>query len=201
MKSLHISLNTAHSECKPSTFMSSSTQVFLFLPLHLTPATSTLLQAHTQSYTLLHYSCPYFPIHVPSFSHPWAIILLLSHPWAIIFPSLCPYFSQFQAFMTCFRPKCQLARLARLAHELPTNLSRHRTIDLNARLKFYQFSVICLCHENVLVLWNTVCSLGIYNQSKRLFYYICTILLLQSWWNYLFTPLSQEQAYSNKFSS
>ena len=38
MKSLHISLNTAHSRCKPSTSMSSSThsfQVYLFL-LHLT---------------------------------------------------------------------------------------------------------------------------------------------------------------------
>ena len=56
MKSLHISLNIAHSGCKPSTFMSSSThspQVFLLLPLYLTPATSTFLQANTQSSTLL----------------------------------------------------------------------------------------------------------------------------------------------------
>ena len=40
LKSLHISLNTAHLGCKPSTFMSSFThslQVFLFLPLHLPP--------------------------------------------------------------------------------------------------------------------------------------------------------------------
>ena len=58
MKSLHISLSTAHSECKPSTFMSSSThsfQVFLFLLLHLTSATSTFLQADTQSSTILLY--------------------------------------------------------------------------------------------------------------------------------------------------
>ena len=40
MKSLHLSLNIAHSGCKPSTLLSSSThsfQVFLFLPLHLAP--------------------------------------------------------------------------------------------------------------------------------------------------------------------
>ena len=55
MKSLHTSLNTTHSECKPSTLMSSSThsfQVFLFLPSHLAPVTSTFLQADTQSSTL-----------------------------------------------------------------------------------------------------------------------------------------------------
>ena len=61
MNSLHTSMNTAHSGCKPSTFMSSSThsfQVFLFLPLtsrpyHLHLSTgrypgivSTLLWAH-----------------------------------------------------------------------------------------------------------------------------------------------------------
>ena len=56
MKSLLISLNTTYSGCKPCTFMSSFThslQVFLFLPFHLTPATSTFLQADTQSSTLL----------------------------------------------------------------------------------------------------------------------------------------------------
>ena len=61
MKSLHISLNTAHSGCNPSTSMSSFThslQVFLFLPLHLTPATSTFLQADTQSSTLVRFRCP-----------------------------------------------------------------------------------------------------------------------------------------------
>ena len=65
MIALHISLNTgtAHSGCKPSTSMSSSThfhQVFLFLPLHLilTPATFTFLQADTQSFTLLRSRCP-----------------------------------------------------------------------------------------------------------------------------------------------
>ena len=61
MKSLHTSLNTAHSGCKPSTFMSLSThcfQVFLFLPLHLNPATSTFLQADTRSSTLLRSRCP-----------------------------------------------------------------------------------------------------------------------------------------------
>ena len=55
MKSLHTSLNNAHSGCKPSTSMSLSThsfQVFLFLLLHLAPATSIFLQANTQSSTL-----------------------------------------------------------------------------------------------------------------------------------------------------
>ena len=50
MKPLHISLNTAHSGCKPSAFISSFThsyQVFLPLPEHL--ATTTFLQADTQS--------------------------------------------------------------------------------------------------------------------------------------------------------
>ena len=61
MKFLHTSLKTAHSGCKPSTFMSLSThsfQIFLFLPLHLDPATSTFLQADTQSSTLLRSRCP-----------------------------------------------------------------------------------------------------------------------------------------------
>ena len=52
MKPLHISLNTAHSGCKPSASISSFThsyQVFLPLPAHLTPATTTFLQADTQS--------------------------------------------------------------------------------------------------------------------------------------------------------
>ena len=52
MRSLHISLNTTHSGCKPSSFISSLThslQVFLPLPAHLTPATTTFLQADTQS--------------------------------------------------------------------------------------------------------------------------------------------------------
>ena len=43
MRLLHISLNTTHSECKPSSSISSFThslQVFLPLPAHLTPATS-----------------------------------------------------------------------------------------------------------------------------------------------------------------
>ena len=61
MRSLHTSLNTSHSGCKPSTSMSLSThsfQVFLFLPLHLAPATSTFLQPDTQSSTLLRSTCP-----------------------------------------------------------------------------------------------------------------------------------------------
>ena len=46
IRSLHISLNTAHSGCKPSDFISSSThsyQIFLFLPLHLAPASTELV--------------------------------------------------------------------------------------------------------------------------------------------------------------
>ena len=61
MKPLHISLNTAHSGCKPSAFISSFThsyQVFLPLPAHLTPATTTFLQADTQSSPLLCSTCP-----------------------------------------------------------------------------------------------------------------------------------------------
>ena len=60
MKPLHISLNTAHSECKPSSTISSfanSLQDFLPLPAHLTPAT-TFLQADTQSSPLLRSTCP-----------------------------------------------------------------------------------------------------------------------------------------------
>ena len=60
MKSLHISLNIAQSGCKPSTFISftHSLQVFLFLPLHLTPVISTFLQADTLSFTLICSRCP-----------------------------------------------------------------------------------------------------------------------------------------------
>ena len=56
MKTLHISLNTAHSGCKPSSSISSFThclQVFLPLPLLFFPTTSTFLQANTQSSPLL----------------------------------------------------------------------------------------------------------------------------------------------------
>ena len=61
MKPLHISLNTAHSGCKPSAFISSFThsyQVFLPLPAHLTPATTTFLQADTQLSSLVLSTCP-----------------------------------------------------------------------------------------------------------------------------------------------
>ena len=61
MRSLHISLNTTHSGCKPSSSISSLThslQVFPPLPAHLTPATTTFLQADTQSSPLLRSTCP-----------------------------------------------------------------------------------------------------------------------------------------------
>ena len=61
MKPLHISLNTAYSGCKPSAFISSFTHLYqasLPLPAHLTPATTTFLQADTQSSSLLHSICP-----------------------------------------------------------------------------------------------------------------------------------------------
>ena len=64
MKPLHISLNTAHSACKPSAFISLFThsyQVFLPLHAHLTPATTTFLQADTQSSSLLCSTCPNHP--------------------------------------------------------------------------------------------------------------------------------------------
>ena len=60
MRSLHISLNTTHSGCKPSSSISSFThsfQVFLPLPAHLTPAATTFLQADTQSSPLLRSTC------------------------------------------------------------------------------------------------------------------------------------------------
>ena len=59
MRPLHISLNTAHSWCKPNSSISSFThslQVFLPLPAHLISATTTFLQGdsvtpnHTHSY-------------------------------------------------------------------------------------------------------------------------------------------------------
>ena len=55
MRLLYISLNTTHSECKPSSSIPSFThslQDFLPLPAHPTPATTTFLQADTQSYAL-----------------------------------------------------------------------------------------------------------------------------------------------------
>ena len=64
MKSIHTSLNTAHPGCNPSNFMSSFThspQVFLPLPTaptHLTPATTTFLQADNQSSLPLRSKCP-----------------------------------------------------------------------------------------------------------------------------------------------
>ena len=61
MRLLHISLNTTHSKCKPSSSISSFThslQVFLPLPAHLTPATTTFLQANTQSSPFLYSTCP-----------------------------------------------------------------------------------------------------------------------------------------------
>ena len=61
MRLLHIFLNIVHSECKPSSSVSSFThslQVFLLLPTHLTPATTTFLQADTQSSPLSRSTCP-----------------------------------------------------------------------------------------------------------------------------------------------
>ena len=61
MRPLHISLNTTHSECRPSSSISSFThslQVFLPLLAHLTPATTTFLQADTQSSPLLRSTMP-----------------------------------------------------------------------------------------------------------------------------------------------
>ena len=62
MKPLHISLNTPHSACKPSSFISSfvlhTFKPSLPLPAHFTPATTTFLQADTQSSPLLRSTCP-----------------------------------------------------------------------------------------------------------------------------------------------
>ena len=61
MRPLHISLNTTHAECKPSSSISSLThslQVFLSLLTHLTPATTTFQQADTQSSPLLRSTSP-----------------------------------------------------------------------------------------------------------------------------------------------
>ena len=62
MRLLHISLNTTHSECKLSSSISSFThspQVFLPLPAHLAPATTTFLQADTISILTLHMPKPH----------------------------------------------------------------------------------------------------------------------------------------------
>ena len=61
MRHLHKSLNTAHSGCKPSSsvfFFTHSLHVFLPLPTHFTPATTTFLQADTQSSPFLRSTCP-----------------------------------------------------------------------------------------------------------------------------------------------
>ena len=61
MRPLHTSLNTAHSGCKPSLSVSSFTHslhVFLSLPTHLSPATTTFLQVDTQSSPFLRSTCP-----------------------------------------------------------------------------------------------------------------------------------------------
>ena len=61
MRLLHISLNTTHLECRPSSSISSFThspQVFLPLPAHLTPVTTTFLQGDTQSSPVLRSTCP-----------------------------------------------------------------------------------------------------------------------------------------------
>ena len=60
MRLLHTSLNTTHSECKPSSSISSFThslQVILPLSTHLTPATTTFLQADI------------FQVYIQSYSH------------------------------------------------------------------------------------------------------------------------------------
>ena len=58
MQPLHILLNTAHSGCKPSSIILSSfthsLQVFLLLPVYLTPLPTTFLQADTQSSPFLY---------------------------------------------------------------------------------------------------------------------------------------------------
>ena len=76
MRPLHISMNTTHSACKPSSFISSFThscQVFLPLPAHLTPATTPFLQADTQSSPLLRSTCPnYLNLpHLTTFATLW----------------------------------------------------------------------------------------------------------------------------------
>ena len=61
MRPLYTSLNTAHSGCKLSSSVSSFTHslhVFLPRPTYLTPATTTFLQADTQSSPFLRSTCP-----------------------------------------------------------------------------------------------------------------------------------------------
>ena len=100
-----------------------SFQVFLFLPLHLTPATSTFLQANTQSSTLLRSQmlqttsiCHASP-HPPHSVHPedctqihTAFPILQRHP---THPSHHHPFGPLQTLQICrlhhpgFRPICQ----------------------------------------------------------------------------------------------
>ena len=63
MRLLHISMNNTHSECKPSSSISSFThslQVFLLLPAHLTPVTYNHIPTgrHPIS-TLIRSTCPH----------------------------------------------------------------------------------------------------------------------------------------------
>ena len=94
MKSLHTSLNPAHSGCKLSSFMSlftHSLKIFLPLPTHLSPATSTFIQAETQSSPLLCSRCPNhlnLPRHVIMRFYIISIIINLSTPKSITQPSI-----------------------------------------------------------------------------------------------------------------
>ena len=69
MRLLCISMNTTHSECKPSSSITHSLQVFLPLPTHLTPATTTILQADgdTQSVERKNYGDDW-PNHLHSYA-------------------------------------------------------------------------------------------------------------------------------------
>ena len=97
MRPLHTSLNTIHSECKPSSSISSFThslQVFLPLPTHLTPATTTFLQADTQSSPLLRSTCPNH-LNLPRFTTSATLWIPkdCTNPHCASYPSATPHTS------------------------------------------------------------------------------------------------------------
>ena len=101
MRSLHTFLNTAHSGCKPSTSMSSSThffQVSLFFSLHLAPATSAFYRPtpnHPHSYapdaqsTSICHASPHTPhsAHSKDCKNPHCVSYLSMTPRTAISPS------------------------------------------------------------------------------------------------------------------
>ena len=151
MRPLHIFLNTAHSGCKPSSSVSSFThslQVFLPLPTHFTPATTTFLQADTQSSPFLRSTCP-IPNHLnlpclTTFAMLWkpkrlykTSLLFLSfrdtpHIHLTIMCSALQAMQILSLYCPCLNPICQHA-LDTGPENLPLHAMWHTTGRQNGR--------------------------------------------------------------------